>query len=216
MTEPLIQQDIIAAEVVSDYLQDHPEFFQNKPELLASLRLSHKQRGSVSLVERQLEMQREKIQALEDDITRLMSIARQNEQLFMAFNQLQAQLYQAKNLSQVQASLQQFIESMPQVHAYQLIRFNDNEIDKYQMLLSRRLDEKGVYLGRLNKDEQQVLFSSHIHSVALVLIKQDKKPLALLAFGSEHDDHFQPDMDQLFLQHLCHILTQLLPGYDAT
>lgn len=216
MTESLINQDIIAAEVVSDYLQDHPEFFQQRPQLLASLRLSHKQRGSVSLVERQLEMQREKIQALEDDITRLMSIARQNELLFTAFNQLQAQLYQATSIQQAQAGLQQFIDTMPLVHTFKLIRFTDNDIDALQMLLSRRLDNKGVYLGRLNKEEQQMLFSNNIHSVALVLIKQDKKPLALLAFGSEHDDHFQPNMDQLFLQHLSHILTQLLPGYDAT
>lgn len=215
MTNPIVQQDIIAAEVVSDYLQDHPEFFQQRPQLLASLRISHQQRGSVSLVERQLEMQREKIQVLEDDITRLMSIARQNEQLFMAFNQLQAQLYQAQSLQQAQAGLQQFIDSMPQVHAYQLIRFADEDIDRFQLLLSRRLDEQGVYLGRLNKEEQKVLFPNHIHSVALVVIRQAKKPLALLAFGSEHDDHFQPDMDQLFLQHLGLILSQLLPGYDA-
>lgn len=215
MTEHLIQQDMIAAEVVSDYLQDHPEFFQQRPQLLASLRLSHQQRGSISLVERQLEMQREKIQVLEDDITRLMSIARQNEQLFLAFNQLQAQLYQAKSIDQAHASLQQFIECMPQVHAYQLIRFANNNSNQFEMLLSRRLDEQGVYLGRLNKEEQKMLFPNHIHSVALVLIRQAKKPMALLAFGSEHDDHFQPDMDQLFLQHLGHILTQLLPSYDA-
>ena len=99
--------DLLAAHVVYDYLQDHPEFFQQYPQLLSSLRLPHQQRGSVSLVERQLELQREKIQALEDDITRLMSVARHNEQIFLAFNQLQAQLYQAGSLQDAQHSLQQ-------------------------------------------------------------------------------------------------------------
>ncbi|MDP5190157.1 DUF484 family protein, partial [Rheinheimera baltica] len=81
MTDNVIKEtDLLAAHVVYDYLQDHPEFFQQYPQLLANLRLPHQQRGSVSLVERQLELQREKIQALEDDITRLMSVARQNEQ----------------------------------------------------------------------------------------------------------------------------------------
>ena len=217
MTDSLIKEkDLLAAHVVYDYLQDHPEFFQQYPQLLASLRLPHQQRGSVSLVERQLEMQREKIVALEDDITRLMSVARQNEQLFLAFNQLQAQLYQADNLQQAEHSLQQFTAAMPQVAQCRLLRFDQqHSASEFQLLLSRRLNEQGIYLGRLNKEEQQGLFPPQIHSVALILISNEEQPLALLAFGSEQDDHFQPSMDKLFISHLATILARLLPGYAA-
>ncbi|QBL08051.1 DUF484 family protein [Rheinheimera sp. D18] len=216
MTDSLIQEkDLLAAHVIGEYLQDHPEFFQQYPQLLNSLRLPHQQRGSVSLIERQLELQREKIQALEDDITRLMSIARQNEHVFLAFNQLQAQLYQAKNVKDIQASLQQFTTAMPQVQECRLLRFTDEQsADEFKLLLSRRLNQQGVYLGRLNKEEQQGLFPANIHSVALILISNAEQPLALLAFGSEQDDHFQPSMDKLFISHLASILAQLLPGYD--
>ena len=217
MTDSLIKEkDLLAAHVVYDYLQDHPEFFQQYPQLLASLRLPHQQRGSVSLVERQLEMQREKIVALEDDITRLMSVARQNEQLFLAFNKLQAQLYQAENLQQAEHSLQQFTAAMPQVQQCRLLCFDEqHSASEFQLLLSRRLNEQGIYLGRLNKEEQQGLFPPQIHSVALILISNPEQPLALLAFGSEQDDHFQPSMDKLFISHLATILAQLLPGYAA-
>ncbi|HEY9042018.1 MAG TPA: DUF484 family protein [Rheinheimera sp.] len=217
MTDSLIKEkDLLAAHVVYDYLQDHPEFFQQYPQLLASLRLPHQQRGSVSLVERQLEMQREKIVALEDDITRLMSVARQNEQLFLAFNKLQAQLYQAENLQQAEHSLQQFTAAMPQVQQCRLLCFNEqHSASEFQLLLSRRLNEQGIYLGRLNKEEQQGLFPPQIHSVALILISNEEQPLALMAFGSEQDDHFQPSMDKLFISHLATILAQLLPGYAA-
>lgn len=59
MTDSLIQEkDLLAAHVIGEYLQDHPEFFQQYPQLLNSLRLPHQQRGSVSLIERQLELQR--------------------------------------------------------------------------------------------------------------------------------------------------------------
>ncbi|NRQ44442.1 DUF484 family protein [Rheinheimera sp. YQF-2] len=209
-------KDLLAAHVVYDYLQDHPEFFQQYPQLLANLRLPHQQRGSVSLVERQLELQRSKIQALEDDITRLMSLARQNELIFLAFNQLQAGLYQAKSLADAEQSLQQFTAAMPQVSECRLIRLTDEQTAaQYQLLLSRRLNAEGVYLGRLNKEEQQSIFASHIHSVALLLVQNADQPLALLAFGSELDDHFQPAMDKLFIGHLAIILAQLLPAYDA-
>lgn len=217
MTDSLTKdKDLLTAHVVFDYLEDHPEFFQQYPQLLARLRLPHQQRGSVSLIERQLELQREKIQALEDDITRLMSVARQNEQIFLAFNQLQAQLYQASSLQAAQDSLQQFTAAMPNVQECRLIRFSDEQSSSpFQLLLSRRLNQQGIYLGRLNKEEQQGLFPAQIHSVALVLISNQQQPLALLAFGSEQDDHFQPSMDKLFISHLANILAQLLPGYDA-
>ncbi|MBU1310663.1 DUF484 family protein [Rheinheimera muenzenbergensis] len=209
-------KDLLAAQVVYDYLQDHPEFFQQYPQLLANLRLPHQQRGSVSLVERQLELQREKIQALEDDITRLMSVARHNEQIFLAFNKLQAALYQARSLNEAEYSLQQFTAAMPQVSECRLICLNDEQTAaQYQLLLTRRLNADGVYLGRLNKEEQQSIFATHIHSVALLLIQNAGQPLALLAFGSEQDDHFQPSMDKLFIGHLAVILAQLLPAYDA-
>ena len=208
--------DLLAVQVVCDYLQDHPEFFQQHPQLLTSLRLPHQQRGSVSLVERQLELQREKIQALEDDITRLMSVARQNEQLFVAFNQLQAGLYQAKTLIQAEQQLQQFTAALPQVTQCRLIRFDDDNASRpFELLLSRRLNQQGIYLGRLNKEEQQALFGPAVHSVALLLISSNSQPQALLAFGSELDDHFQPSMDKLFISHLAVMLAQLLPGYDA-
>ena len=37
--------------------------------------------------------------------------------------------------------------------------------------------------------------------------------LALLAFGSELDDHFQPEMDVLVLRHLVTLLALVLPAY---
>ncbi|MDX3772618.1 DUF484 family protein [Chromatiaceae bacterium AAb-1] len=216
MNETLTQdKDLVAVSVVYDYLQDHPEFFQLYPELLNGLRLPHQQRGSVSLVERQLELQREKMQALEDDITRLMSVARQNEHIFLALNQLHISLYQATTLQDVEQSLQRFAEAMPSVHCCNLIPFADNgdSVDPFRLLLSRRLQSHAVYLGRLNKEEQQGVLPEKIRSAALILIQQQHKPLALLAFGSESDDHFQPAMDKLFINHLADLLSLILPRY---
>lgn len=219
MSETLTQdKDLVAASVVYDYLQDHPEFFQLYPELLSQLRIPHQQRGSVSLVERQLELQREKMQLLEDDITRLMSVARQNEHIFLALNQLHFRLYQAGTLEEINHSLQQFATTMHGVHSCRLIRFSDTTepVDPYQLLLSRRLQSSAVYLGRLNKEEQQTIFGDNIRSVALMLIQHQQKPVALLAFGSEQDDHFQPSMDKLFISHLAELLSLLLPRYEQT
>jgi uncharacterized protein YigA (DUF484 family) len=216
MTDTLIKsEELVAASVVADYLQQHPDFFQHYPELLPLLRLPHQQRGTVSLVERQLELQREKIHLLQEDITRLMSVARQNEHIFLALNALHIAVHQAKSLTDIQQALQAFADTMPQVKYCRLLGLEQTAADlsPYQLLLNRRLQQQSVYLGRLNKEEQHDIFPAKVHSVALLRIDQQDKPLAILAFGSELDDHFQPEMDVLFLRHLVTLLALVLPVY---
>ncbi|GGW69356.1 DUF484 family protein [Alishewanella tabrizica] len=219
MTDSLIQeQSRLAASVVEDYLQHNPDFFQHYPAVLPRLRLPHQQRGTVSLVERQLELQREKINLLEEDITRLMSVARQNEHIFLALNALHISIHQAKSFDDITVALQQFADAMPHVKYCRLLGFEQGKIDlhPYQLLLNRRLQAQNVYLGRLNQEEQQGLFPAQVHSVALLRIDpsaNNTAPLAILAFGSELDDHFQPGMDVLFLRHLVTLLALILPRY---
>lgn len=221
MTDSLIQEkELLAASLVEDYLQQNPDFFQHYPDLLPHLRLPHQQRGTVSLVERQLELQREKIYVLEEDITRLMSVARQNEHIFIALNALHIRIHQAKTFGDITEALQKFADAMPQVKYCRLLGLEQGKADlqPYQMLLNRRLQAQGVYLGRLNQEEQQGIFPVQVHSVALLRIDKntrpdDKEPLAILAFGSELDDHFQPGMDVLFLRHLVTLLALILPPY---
>ena len=221
MTDSLIQEkELLAASVVEDYLQQNPDFFLRYPDILSQLRLPHQQRGTVSLVERQLELQREKIHLLEEDITRLMSVARQNEHIFIALNALHISIHQANTFSDITGALQQFANSMPQVKYCRLLGLEQGKTDlqPYQLLLNRRLQAQGVYLGRLNQEEQQGLFPAQVHSVALLRIDANpatnsKEPLAILAFGSELDDHFQPEMDVLFLRHLVTLLALILPSY---
>ncbi|MDP4530234.1 DUF484 family protein [Alkalimonas delamerensis] len=202
------------AALVMDHLQQHPDFFLHYPELLAELRLPHSQKGSISLVERKLELQREKIHALEEEITRLMGIARHNELIFKALNQLHVDLMQCRHASELQQHLTAFTTAMPGVHACKLFSFaaegSKPDYSQFELLLNRRLNDRNLYLGRLNQEEQQLIFPASIHSVALQLIQAGDTPLALLAFGSEQDDHFQPEMDNLFLAHIAELVVRVL------
>ena len=44
----------LTAEVVSNYLRENPDFFNQHPEALSELKISHVGEGAVSLVERQV------------------------------------------------------------------------------------------------------------------------------------------------------------------
>src|SRR3977135_332331 len=67
-------------ESIASYLQRNPDFFERHQALLARLRLPHARGGStISLVERQIEMLREKQAALESKLAELVRVARAND-----------------------------------------------------------------------------------------------------------------------------------------
>ncbi|HEV2285026.1 MAG TPA: DUF484 family protein, partial [Steroidobacteraceae bacterium] len=69
------EEDSIAA-----YLQRNPEFFERHQAVLARLKLPHARGGAaISLVERQIEVLREKLAALEGKLGELVRTARAND-----------------------------------------------------------------------------------------------------------------------------------------
>ena len=62
------------------YLRDHPEFFEQHPDLLASITVPHPHGGrAISLHERQLEVLREKIRVIERKLADLIRIGQEND-----------------------------------------------------------------------------------------------------------------------------------------
>ena len=65
-------------ESIAGYLQRHPEFFERHQAVLARLKLPHARGGAaISLVERQIEVLRDKLAGLEGKLTELVRVARQ-------------------------------------------------------------------------------------------------------------------------------------------
>lgn len=65
---------------IVDYLVDHPDFFNDRPDILASLNVPHPQNGrAISLVERQMMAMRDKYKALELRLAELVRNGREND-----------------------------------------------------------------------------------------------------------------------------------------
>lgn len=209
------------AELVVDYLEANPKFFEQHPKVLQRLSLKHEQQGSVSLVERQQRVLRDKVASLEDEITSLMARAQHNEQLFRKYSAIYRSLLQAQNFSEAVGALENGFCNNMGLSALTLKLF-DNQLpiaqefqlhaDTHKQLLSRRFNENSVYLGRITKEEHKLLFSEgdNIQSVALVQIGEQGE-LGLLIVGSKDPLHFDPAMDFLLLSQLQSLLGFLLP-----
>src|SRR5271169_4122787 len=95
-----IKQETLNDASVADYLQTYPDFFERNSPLLAKLRLPHLRDvgATVSLVERQVEVLRERNQSLERKLKELVDVARANDVLADRINRLSQRLILTQTL----------------------------------------------------------------------------------------------------------------------
>src|ERR1700735_2492874 len=116
-----IKQEDINDASVAEYLQTYPDFFERNTPLLTKLRLPHVRDmgATVSLVERQVEVLRERNQSLERKLKELVDVARSNDTLADRIHRLSQRLIQAHSLldtiNAVETSLREDFDAMHSV-----------------------------------------------------------------------------------------------------
>jgi len=205
-------------DVINDYLHDNPDFFNRNPELINSLRLADHNRGTVSLVERQQSQQRQKIHALEEEITQLMAIANQNEQLFALYSDLYLRLLDCSSADELLDCLYQATTELLSLSGLK-VWLNKGTAVKHESIVSNdcagvmqnRLAKDDYYFGRLQKSEQELIFSQHQEgSVVLIKLNHFDDVMGFLAISSADADHFDPRMDTLLLSQFRKLVAKLL------
>ena len=214
-------QDWMTPELVKDYLLANPEFFARYPLLSEELKIPHQKKGSVSLVELQSEQLREKVSELQARLTELMSVARQNEAIYRIYADLNLKLFHCRSLADIKSALEESVCEALRLGDVVLHLFapenGENsgretmpEQDR-QAIVEKRLRKSDFFFGRLNQDENPLLFkNSQPKSVVIMRLKHEKE-IGLLAIGSEDEGHFYPGMDTLLITQLQQFLSLLIP-----
>ena len=209
------EMEQLTAEEVRDYLIAHPEFFNQYPHLLEKLSIPHEQKGSVSLVERQSDQLRKKVRHLTHKLSQLISIAKQNEEIYRVYADLNLRLLQCRYFSDVQDTLEDVMKTQLKLSAVTLKSFGGaNALPEIQrkLFIEKRFKSDSFFFGRLSQHERQLLFAGEpAESVALMLIGE-KGELGILAVGSKDASHFNPEMDTLLITQLQQFLNILLPN----
>src|ERR1700689_4557213 len=116
-----IKHETLNDSSVAEYLQTYPDFFERNSPLLAKLRLPHVRDvgATVSLVERQVEVLRERNQSLERKLKELVDVARANDTLADRIHRLSQRLIQARTplgtINAIETSLREDFEAMHSV-----------------------------------------------------------------------------------------------------
>jgi uncharacterized protein YigA (DUF484 family) len=225
-----IKQDVINDVSVADYLQTYPDFFERNSSLLTKLRLPHLRDSgaTVSLVERQVEVLRERNQSLERKLKELVDVARANDALADRIHRLSQRLIQAHTLldtiNAIETSLREDFEAMHAVLVLfleeartlepQAGRFlhaanaADEDVRSFETLLSNAKPR----CGQIRDSQRDYLFgkdSIEIGSVALTPLGT-KGSLGLLAIGASDAERFHPAMSTEFLSRIGELVTYAL------
>jgi uncharacterized protein YigA (DUF484 family) len=218
-------------DALANYLQEHPDFFERHQHVLAKLVLPHQRGGSaVSLVERQVEVLREKNAKIEEKLAEFVAVARANDQLAERFQRVTRRLMRAASRAQLFSEIERSLRAdLDASNSRMLLVGFDASIASGQERFLRVVDVNDTTFktfdtlfasgkprcGQLRDSQRDYLFgdeAGQIASVALVPLG-DRGSLGLLAIGSSDRNRFHPGMSTEFLGRLSELIADAIQRY---
>ena len=229
--KPEYVEEALTEEAVSSYLAAHPDFFERNPKLLGKLRIPHETGGTISLVERQVSMLRQKEVKLERQLRELIHVARDNDALAAKIHKLSIHLLAADSLNATVTAVEEAMRSgFGADHAVLVLfgnpdSFEDVDAGRFFRAIQRDdeslrpfatfLKGSGPRCGQVRDSQRKFLFrddAEDIGSIALVPLGS-KAAIGFLAIGSVDANRFHPGMSIDFLARVGDLISGALKRY---
>jgi uncharacterized protein YigA (DUF484 family) len=214
---------------VASYLAATPEFFDRHAQLLAKIRLPDARSGTstVSLLERQVEVLRERNRELERKVKDFVEVARENDVLGTRVLAMARRLIAAKDHASAVAAIESALreefgagqsvlvltvgrapQGLAESRFLRIVPAEAPELRSFDTLFNAGKPR----CGQLRDSQREFLFggdAGEIGSVALVPLG-GKAGLGLLACGSHDSQRFNPTMSTEFLAHIGDLIAAAL------
>tara|TARA_B110000285_G_C15135585_1_gene626625 strand:- start:1168 stop:1881 length:714 start_codon:yes stop_codon:yes gene_type:complete len=215
------------ADAVAHYLRQNPDFFIQHSGLLADIELAHDCGHATSLIERQTQVMRHKIQDYAERMSDILTTARRNDVQFEKTKRLVITLAAAADLNALTDALKQSFTEEFHADAVHLALFSClNTTDSHPNLSSaENLDEHAynadiqalasknwAYCQAFKGAPIDHLFPDHskLKSSAIVPLYIADEPLGVLIIASNSVDHYSDQLDTLFLNHVAAVTGRCL------
>jgi uncharacterized protein YigA (DUF484 family) len=220
----------ISEDAIADYLQQNPDFFERHSTLLAKLKVPHARgAATVSLVERQVAVLREKNDKLESRLRELIEVARDNDALTGKIHRLACRLLRARTPATLIDALEASLREDFGASEWIMVLWPEAQ-SEYAQIASRHLrliDAKAPELkmfetlfesgrprcGQIRDSQRDYLFgvgTVEIGSAALVPL--GSPIVGLLAIGSPDTERFHPTMSTDFLARIGQLVSEAIAG----
>jgi len=217
--ENTVEQTDLSPAQVEAYLQVHPEFFHQHLALLENLSIPHPSGNAVSLISKQLEIFRSKHQELENQLTALIEIAKDNDITFSQMHELTLALMEAQTIDEVVINLDKVFKEcfLTDFSAVRIIRADAGNYDSdvYVALDNENLQHFIQELttnqpkcGRPTLAQAKFLFAdaaTEIKSCAIIPMVFTELE-GLIAIGSREESRFHYSMGNLFLTQMSEVI----------
>jgi uncharacterized protein YigA (DUF484 family) len=208
----------VPEDTIADYLKAHPDFFQHHASLLSLMHIPHERGGSsVSLVERQVQVLREKNEKLERKLRELIEVARINDVLAEKIHRLVRRLVRAQGAVQLLEALETSLREDFDASHWRLVLTRtdvpglDRLANRFLLIADRDSPQLRMFetffesarprCGQIRDSQRDFLFGEgtvEIGSAALVPLGP-QGAFGILAIGSHDAERFHPTMSTDFL-----------------
>jgi uncharacterized protein YigA (DUF484 family) len=215
-----MSQDLQASQVIN-YLQKHPDFFYQAPELLETLMIPHPTSGKeISLLERQVFQLRQKNMQIQANMETYMDNARANIEIAQKVQAFAIRLMEAKDVTQAVNIILEEMQNRFNVEQCLLHSFGLPDVNvcgisqlgvsrKWSEAMRNVLQPMKPHCGLLENEWRKGIFAKtdQIQSICLLPLGSDQV-WGMLALGS-NDQRFEPN-DTYFLKFFCQMITAKL------
>jgi diaminopimelate epimerase len=214
---------------VSGYLEAFPEFFERNPQLLQRIRLPDARGGgsTVSLLEKQVDVLRERNRLLERKLAEFIDVARGNDELAAKIHRLTTRLVHARGFGRVVDAVEASLREDFDVQRAVLVLFReDAALAARESPFIRLAERQGADMrsfetlfagdkprcGQVRDSQRDYLFGEgvvDVGSVALVPLGPGGN-LGLLACGATDSQRFNPTVSTDFLARIGELIAAAL------
>jgi len=213
-------------EDVAQYLQDHPQFFNEYADLLADIQIPNQYDDRViSINERQVISLRERNRVLQDRLLELISFGEENDAIGEKMHRLAIALISVSNMDEFLVALnfslrEDFVVPMIAMRFWDIACCDKD----YPELTPTSMDVHVIaeslsqpYCGNHVADEIKQWFgegAEYLNSFSMIPLKTTKT-IGLLILGSPDAERFYPEMGTLHLKRLGELVSTTIARYDG-
>ncbi len=213
----------LSPESVATYLRDNPDFFERHADLLMELSVPHEGgTGAVSLVERQIELLRQRNEDMRRTLEEYVANARASDELARKLNRLVTKLLACRDPGERLRTLPGNLRRIFALDFVRLLLFDavaDDCADVPGLEATQREEVMAEGLsavlkantprcGRYSSEQREFLFGKEAGEAASVALAPlgHRGKLGLLALGSRDSDHYHRGKSTEFLSRVSDIV----------
>ncbi|NOT19845.1 MAG: DUF484 family protein [Sideroxydans sp.] len=193
---------------VAKYLEENPLFFAAHAQLLSEITLPHPHGGrTISLSERQLLAQRERVKELEKKLHELLEYAKENDALQLKVHQFNCALFGSYDRATLQNLVLGNLRDIFAIPHTALHLWRDDApsaevlafADQHELPVCTHHSafDTAAWFGETGE---------HLRSFAYLPLRANGQTIGMLILASEDKARFYPEMGTLFLQRIAEIL----------